>query len=80
MKCLNKVRKTKLPCEKINCRQWINYKEDLNCVLEAIDNSEGGMTLRECAERLGISFVRVRQIEKKALEKLKSKTLNDLND
>jgi len=80
MKCLDKVRKTKRPCKEKNCRQWIDHSGDLNCVLEAVDNSDGPMTLRECADRLGISFVRVRQIEKKALEKLKMRTLNDLND
>jgi DNA-directed RNA polymerase sigma subunit (sigma70/sigma32) len=31
------------------------------------------MTLREVAERLGISFARVKQIETKALNKLKKR-------
>jgi DNA-directed RNA polymerase specialized sigma subunit len=33
------------------------------------------MTLREVAARLGISFARVKQIEKKALARLKTRTL-----
>tara|TARA_Y100000310_G_scaffold342423_2_gene445626 strand:- start:440 stop:586 length:147 start_codon:yes stop_codon:yes gene_type:complete len=36
----------------------------------------GRMTLREVAERLGISFARVKQIETQALEKLKKRCLN----
>jgi DNA-directed RNA polymerase sigma subunit (sigma70/sigma32) len=31
---------------------------------------EGNMTLREVADRLGVSFVRIKQIEEKALNKL----------
>jgi DNA-directed RNA polymerase sigma subunit (sigma70/sigma32) len=32
------------------------------------------MTLRQVAERLGISFARVKQLETKALEKLKKRS------
>jgi DNA-directed RNA polymerase sigma subunit (sigma70/sigma32) len=34
------------------------------------------MTLREVAERLGISFARVKQIETQAMNKIKKRCLN----
>lgn len=58
-------------CSQSDCRKWINYEEDLNCCLIAIENNDGkGLTLEKTGNRLGLSFVRVRQIEKKAIEKL----------
>ncbi len=51
-----------------DCRQWINYADDLNCTLIAVDK-HGKMTLREVSERLGVSFVRIKQIQDKALLK-----------
>ena len=56
-------------CPIKKCRHWINYKEDLNCSLIAVEK-HGAMTLREVADRLGISFVRVKQLESQALGKL----------
>jgi len=56
-------------CPVKKCRYWIDYKEDLNCSLIAIEK-HGSMTLREVADRLGISFVRVKQLESQALSKL----------
>jgi hypothetical protein len=56
-------------CKEEECRYWIKYKEDFNCSLLAIQKN-GNMTLREVADRLQISFVRVKQIEDKALKKL----------
>ena len=56
-------------CSKENCRCWIDYPEDNNCAMESIEKY-GSMTLREIADRLGISIVRVSQIEKEALKKL----------
>jgi DNA-directed RNA polymerase specialized sigma subunit len=54
---------------------WIDYKKDYNCVHETVFQ-HGSLTLREVADRLGVSFVRVKQIEDKAREKLK----NSLSD
>ena len=69
MKCLEKCIESKKPCKQSDCRHWINYKEDLNCLHESIDK-HGNMTLREVADRLGVSFVRIKQIEDKAMRKL----------
>ena len=63
-KCLNK-----------SCRQWIKHKEDLNCVLIAVDKN-GKMTLKEVGKRLNISYARVKQIEKQAVSKLQKKVIS----
>ena len=55
------------PCEE--CRLWINYEEDQNCTLIAV-NKNKNMTLREVADRMGVSFVRVKQIQDAACKKL----------
>ena len=57
------------------------YEKDLNCTLVAVDN-HGSMTLRETGDRLGISFVRVKQIQDVALQKLavKNTKLKDFKE
>ena len=61
-------------CPNSECKHWIDYKKDHNCTLIAVYN-HGPLTLREAAERLKISFARVKQIESAALAKLKKKKL-----
>ena len=53
--------------EKERC--WIDYPEDDNCIYNSIAKN-GAMTLDQIAKRLGISLVRVSQIEKQAIKKL----------
>tara|TARA_B100000214_G_scaffold156309_1_gene112096 strand:- start:766 stop:1002 length:237 start_codon:yes stop_codon:yes gene_type:complete len=57
---------------KEQCRYYIDYEKDDNCCLVAIEKNDK-MTLKQISERLGISLVRVSQIEKKALSKLYKK-------
>ena len=70
MKCYEMCQKLEAPCKEKECRKWIDHRDDLNCCLISIRNSGGPMTLMETGKRLGLSFVRIRQIEKRALEKL----------
>ncbi len=56
-------------CEEDESRCWIDYPEDDNCIYVAIEK-HGPMTLAEVSKRLGISLVRVSQLEKQALKKL----------
>jgi len=51
---------------------WIEYSADYNCTLVAV-YEQGRMTLREVAERTGVSFARIKQIESAALKKLKKR-------
>jgi DNA-directed RNA polymerase sigma subunit (sigma70/sigma32) len=71
-KCKIGVVLSNKPCEECKCRQWLDYEEDLNCTLIAVDK-HGPMTLREVGDRLGISFVRVKQLQDTAIAKLAAK-------
>ncbi len=60
------------PKENSDCRYWIDHEGDSNCTFVAIHNNNGNaMSLREVAERLGVSHVWVSQIEKNMVNKLK---------
>lgn len=69
IKCAEKCKEYKVTCPNKDCRYWIKYKEDLNCCL--ISAADGPKTLREVAPRMGLTFVRIQQIEAKALKKIK---------
>lgn len=64
------------PCPNNTCRLWINFEKDLNCTNISIKKN-GEMTLRQVAERVGCSFVRVKQIEEESLQKIKDISFND---
>jgi hypothetical protein len=80
-KCKIGVVLSNKPCGECECRQWLDYKDDLNCTLIATER-HGPMTLREVGDRLGISFVRVKQLQDVALAKLAAKNtkLKDFNN
>ena len=59
-------------CPISDCRQWIDYEEDLNCTAIAVKKN-GSMSLREVADRMHVSFVRIKQIEDKTLIKIKKR-------
>ena len=61
----------RVSCPVDQCRYWIPYEKEKNCSLVSI-YINGSMTLQDVGERLGISFVRVCQIEKKISQKLKT--------
>lgn len=72
--CLQACKTLDVSCPNQDCRNWMNYEEEYNCVLQAVDKAkeeDRELTLREVAKRLGCSFVRVKQIEDEALQKLK---------
>jgi len=76
--CARMCIEEKMCCEDSDCRNWIDYEAEQNCCL--ISTYENGpMTLREVADRLGISFARVKQIETQALQKLRKRcNIDDL--
>ena len=61
-------------CIQSDCRQWMDYEEDLNCCLVAVEK-HGNLTLNEVGKRLKISYVRVKQIETEAINKLQKKVI-----
>jgi len=70
--CARVCREKNKNCTKTECRMWIEYSADYNCTLVAV-YEQGRMTLREVAERTGVSFARIKQIESAALKKLKKR-------
>lgn len=75
LQCKEECLETSLSCVNRECRNWINYDEDLNCSLIAVDKN-GAMTLDEISKRLKLSLVRVKQIEEAALIKIKKRNSN----
>jgi len=74
--CSACCKKYKEPCPFDECRYWINWDEDHNCSLIAVDKN-GPMTLREVGDRLGVSFVRIKQIEDKTKQKVWKRIVGD---
>ena len=70
--CAEKCVQHKVECPFKECRLWIDYPDDLNCTSIAVKKN-GRMTLRKVSERLGISFVRVKQIQDRTLAKAAKK-------
>jgi hypothetical protein len=68
--CVEACKTLEESCPNTDCRNWIDYEEDLNCVQICVEKN-GPLTLREVSKRLKCSFVRVKQIEDQVLEKLK---------
>lgn len=68
-KCSEACIKHEVSCEFKECKSWINFEGDHNCDLISISRN-GGMSLRDVADRLDISFVRVKQIQDVAMKKL----------
>ena len=59
-------------------RCWIDYPEDDNCIHVAIAKN-GAMTLDDVSKRIGVSLVRISQIEKQALKKSSKRIKFDLS-
>ena len=74
LRCSRKCMELKTSCPVTECRHWLDYEDDYNCTLIAI-YEHGPMTLREIAERLHLSFARIKQIETKAIAKIKKKAM-----
>ena len=68
--CVAACKGYEVSCPNKTCRMWIDYEEDLNCTNIAVEK-HGEMTLREIAKREGVSFVRIKQIEDAAKDKLR---------
>lgn len=69
-KCYLKILKEDKPCLENGCRHFLKSERDRNCSLHAA--CRGPMTLQEIGEYYDISRMRVCQIEKLILGKLKN--------
>tara|TARA_Y100000592_G_scaffold99069_1_gene173928 strand:- start:1906 stop:2169 length:264 start_codon:yes stop_codon:yes gene_type:complete len=71
--CSKRCKELGVGCPVTDCKMWIDYPEEKNCCLISIDDKEKGLTLHEVAERLKINYLKVRQIEIRALKRLNFK-------
>jgi hypothetical protein len=72
MVCAQQCLKDKECCEAENCRYHINYEDEYNCSMITIYKN-GPLSLREVAVREGLSFARIKQLQDKALIKIKKR-------
>jgi hypothetical protein len=70
--CFEVHEKWQLPCDQTDCRNFMSFEDDLNCAVVCARKHDGGLSLREVADRLGVSFPRISQIEHASFSKLKS--------
>ncbi len=70
MKCFDYSEKNKKKCKNKNCRYWIDYSHHNNCTL-IIAKKEENMTLESIGKIFGITRMRICQIEKRAIKKIK---------
>ncbi len=68
--CFEVHEKWQLPCDQTGCRNYMSFSEDLNCAVVCARKYENGLSLREVADRMGVSFPRVSQVEHGAFRKL----------
>jgi hypothetical protein len=75
-KCSQKCIELQTECPNTDCRYWVEHQESLNCTFIAIEQ-KGEMDLRTIGDIMGVSFVRIKQLQDKAMVKI-NKTLKIL--
>ena len=71
MKCFDYHLKNNINCNNSQCRYWINQKSYFSCGILMAGKKES-TTLEEIGNLFGVTRMRICQIEKKALRKIKS--------
>ena len=77
MKCAKECLLHQMMCFRESCKYWMDYPEDLNCTLVCVEK-HGALPLVEVGKRLGVSHVRIKQIQDKAITKMNKKIVNML--
>ncbi len=67
--CFFNSRKNKTPCVNKGCRAWFDCNKHFNCTIIAAE--EGPMTLQKIGDLFGLTRMRICQIEKNAIKKIK---------
>ncbi len=67
-KCFQMCVDNDVSCPVNDCRYWINYEDDLNCAIVCA-NENGPLSLREISDRMGVSFVRIKQVQDITVDK-----------
>jgi len=78
MKCFKHNKNFKNNCQKNSCRYWINCNSSNNCAIIAADKDEK-ITLEDVGKLFNVTRMRVCQIEKIAIQRLKEKVFCLLN-
>lgn len=81
MKCFEYNNQLKKECDKKECRYWMESKKHQNCCIvaakhEEVDASIDKFTLQDIGDIFKVTRMRVCQIEKIAIKKLKDKFSN----
>ena len=81
MKCFEHNKECKTNCQKSTCRYWMQNKNYYNCCIVAAKNdelssNEGKFTLQDIGDIFKVTRMRICQIEKIAIKKLKDKFSN----
>lgn len=71
MKCFKYNFKNNKMCKKNSCRYWLKHPQLSNCCLNI--SNDKTMTLQEIGDIFKITRMRICQIEKNAIDKIKSK-------
>lgn len=71
MKCFDYHIKNKTICERKNCRYWIENRSSKNCGLNFIKKTNQKLTLEDIGKIFNVTRMRICQIEKKAIKKVK---------
>ena len=77
MKCFNYHKKNKKKCNKKSCRYWVHYNDCQNCSI--ICSSKRKFTLEEIGNMFNVTRMRICQIEKNAIKKIKDKIYSTLS-
>lgn len=67
--CVETIKEKQVACKKIDCRYNLKSDKSLSCAMIAAE--EGPLTLQEIGDFYGISRMRVCQIERAILKKIR---------
>lgn len=71
MKCFEYNKQNNIICKKNSCKHFINCKKNKNCTILAAE--DGPKTLQEIGEIFNVTRMRICQIEKDIMKKIKVK-------